>query len=185
MRSTIGARIMIPFARATTKITPMNETAFSRNADPAPAAAIGRPARPGPTARAKLNSMPLSADAAGRSSFLTSSGKTARQLGDSKASPADNAKASSGSGQTDPVRVSAANIRATPTIQLSVYRINLRRSTMSPMAPAGSAKMKNGKAEAVCVSATYIGPALSETISPAAPTLLHERANVRHNAREE
>src|SRR4029077_4142187 len=42
---------------------------------------------------------------------------------------------------------------------------------MSPMAPAGSAKTKNGKAEAVCVSATYIGPALSETMSQAAPTL--------------
>src|SRR5215469_11917251 len=42
---------------------------------------------------------------------------------------------------------------------------------MSPMAPAGSAKTKNGSAEAVCVSATKIGPALSEIMSQAAPTL--------------
>src|ERR1700722_9917939 len=42
---------------------------------------------------------------------------------------------------------------------------------MSPRAPAGSAKTKKGKADAVCVGATYMGPALSETISHAAPTL--------------
>src|SRR5438094_7475447 len=53
---------------------------------------ITKPASAGPTARAKLNSMPLSADAAGRSSFSTSSGRTARQVGVSNASPADSAK---------------------------------------------------------------------------------------------
>ena len=39
------------------------------------------------------------------------------------------------------------------------------------MAPAGRAKMKNGRELAVCVSATYKGPALSDTMSQAAPTL--------------
>src|SRR5260370_31337752 len=42
---------------------------------------------------------------------------------------------------------------------------------MSPRAPAGSAKTKKGKADAVCVRATYRVPALSETMSHAAPTL--------------
>ena len=38
------------------------------------------------------------------------------------------------------------------------------------MAPAGRARTKNGRAEAVCVRATYIGPPWSDTISQAAPT---------------
>src|SRR2546428_1114791 len=41
---------------------------------------------------------------------------------------------------------------------------------MSPIDPAGSARRKNGSVEAVWVSATYIGPAPSETMSHAAPT---------------
>jgi hypothetical protein len=45
-----------------------------------------------------------------------------------------------------------------------------RRSTMSPIAPVGSASTKNGSAAAVCMGATYIGPALSDTINQAAPT---------------
>src|SRR6266404_8118273 len=80
------------FQRATTRITPKKDKVFNRNAAPIPANAITKPASAGPTARAKLNSMPLSADAAGRSSFSTSSGKTARQVGVSNASPADSAK---------------------------------------------------------------------------------------------
>ena len=67
--------------------------------------------------------------------------------------------------------VITASTTATETIHNSVNRITLRRSTMSPMAPAGRARMKNGRADAVCVSATYAGPALSDTISHAAPTL--------------
>ena len=41
---------------------------------------------------------------------------------------------------------------------------------MSPIAPAGKASTKKGSADAVCVRATYIGPAFSDTISQAAPT---------------
>jgi hypothetical protein len=74
--------------------------------------------------------------------------------------------------------------RATQTIQLSVYRINLRRSTMSPMAPAGSAKMKNGKAEALCVSATH-RPSFERNHEPCSTHALHERAKGRHNARKD
>src|SRR5258708_35289416 len=74
-------------------------------------------------------------------------------------------------GDMVPVMVITASTTATTTIHISVNRMTLRRSTMSPMAPAGRAKIKNGRAEAVCVRATYIGPALSDTISHAAPTL--------------
>src|SRR6476660_10110601 len=42
---------------------------------------------------------------------------------------------------------------------------------MSPIAPAGNARMKNGSVDAVCVSATNVGPPPSETMSHAAPTL--------------
>src|SRR5579872_6580520 len=75
--------------RAITRITPKNESVLIRNAVPTPARAITPPASAGPTARAKLNSIPFRADAAARSSFSTNSGKTARQVGDSKASPAE------------------------------------------------------------------------------------------------
>src|ERR1700735_607766 len=55
-------------------------------------------------------------------------------------------------------------------IQDSVPRINLRRSTMSPMDPAGSARMKNGSAVAVWMSAICSGLLLSDVINHAAPT---------------
>ena len=143
------------------------------NAVPTPAAAMMMPAIAGPMARAKLNSMPLRAEADARSSFETSSGKTARQVGLSNASPAErpNVRISKSIGDMRPLIVTVARTMATPAIQTSVNKINLRRSTMSPMAPAGRAKMKNGRELAVCVSATYKGPALSDTMSQAAPTL--------------
>src|SRR5436189_1476523 len=161
------------FHRATSTITPAKDTTLRANAAPTPATAMITPASAGPTARAKLNSMPLSADAAARSSFLTISGRTARHVGVSIASPAEraNVRTSSSHGETRPMIVATASTVATPTIQNSVYRISRRRSTMSPMAPAGNAKTKNGRADAVCVSATYIGPAPSETMSHAAPTV--------------
>jgi hypothetical protein len=74
-------------------------------------------------------------------------------------------------GEMNPVITSAANATATNAIHISVKRISLRRSQMSPSAPAGNANKKKGNADAVWVSATYIGPAWSETINQAAPTL--------------
>src|SRR5579864_637554 len=161
------------FQRATTRITPRKDKVFDTNAAPIPAAAITKPASAGPTARARLNSMPLSADAAGRSSFRTNSGNTARQVGVSNASPADRAKVrmSSSTGDILPAMVSPARMVATRTIHVSVNKITLRRSTISPIAPAGSASRKNGNADAVWIRATYMGPALSDTINQAAPTL--------------
>ena len=132
------------FQRATTKITPINDIAFTTNAVPTPKAAMSTPARPGPIARARLNSIPLSADAASKSSFATSSGKTARHVGVSNASPADsaNVRASNSHGEINPVMTSAANAIATDAIQISVKRISLRRSQMSPSAPAGQSEQE-------------------------------------------
>src|SRR4029450_11218112 len=156
-----------------TMMTPTNDTTLAANAAPTPAAAMSAPARAGPTARAKLNSMPLRADAAGSSALLTSSGSTARQVGVSMASPAAsaNVSVSRSHGDITPAIVMMVKTTATTTIQASVYRISFRRGRISPYAPAGSARRKNGNVDAVCVSATKVGPAPSETMSHAAPTL--------------
>ena len=154
-------------------MTPMKESTFATNAAPIPTAAIREPASAGPTARARLNSIPLSAEADASSSFGTSSGRTARHVGVSNASPAEraNVSASNSHGVIWPVMVSTAITIATEAIHDSVNRISLRRSNMSPAEPAGRASRKNGSEEAVCVRAIYIGPAPSDTINHAAPTL--------------
>src|SRR5439155_20755540 len=120
------------FHRATSTITPTNDTTLSANAAPTPATAMITPASAGPTARAKLNSMPLSADADERSSFLTISGRMARHVGASIASPAEiaNVRPSSSLGDMKPAIVVTASTSATATIQNSVKRINFRRSTI-------------------------------------------------------
>src|ERR1700720_2364275 len=79
------------FHLATARMTPENDTKFTANAVATPAAAMIMPASAGPTARARLNSIPLSADAAAMSSLGTNSGRTARHVGVSKASPAERA----------------------------------------------------------------------------------------------
>lgn len=82
------------FHLATTRITPQNDMTFATKAVETPATAITMPAAAGPTALARLNSMPFKADAAAKSSLDTNSGRTARQVGVSKASPADKANVS-------------------------------------------------------------------------------------------
>src|SRR5260370_10106455 len=82
------------------RITPKKETTFATNAAATRAVAIRTPANAGPTARARLNSIPLSAEAASRSSFATNSGRTARHVGVSKASPAESANVSASRHQT-------------------------------------------------------------------------------------
>src|SRR5580693_3142727 len=79
------------FHFATTRMTPKKDATFATKAVATPAAAITTPARAGPTARARLNSIPFSADAAARSSLDTNSGRIALQVGVSNASPAESA----------------------------------------------------------------------------------------------
>jgi len=116
--------------------------------------------------------MPFRAMADINPSCGTTSGRTARQVGASSASPIDKAsvKRSSTKGVIKCSTVRTASTIATENIHISVVSISFRRSRMSPKAPAGSASRKNGNAEAVCVSATSSGPAPCETISHAAPT---------------
>ncbi len=107
-------------------------------------AAMTMPASAGPTARARLNSIPLSADAAARSSLGTNSGRIARHVGVSNASPAESANVNTSSSQGDmkPAMVKTARSRAMPIIHDSVKRISLRRSKISPAEPAGRASRK-------------------------------------------
>jgi hypothetical protein len=77
------------FHLATTRMTPKNDTKFVTKAAATPATDMIVPASAGPTARTRLNSIPLSAEAAARSSLGTNSGRIARQAGVSNASPAD------------------------------------------------------------------------------------------------
>src|SRR5579864_9291756 len=104
------------FHLATTTMTPKNDIKFVTNAAATPTADMITPARAGPTARARLNSIPFSADAAARSSLGTNSGSTARQAGVSNASPAERANVSTSSSQGDitPAMVRIARIKATP-----------------------------------------------------------------------
>src|SRR5580704_14928959 len=141
------------FHRATTRMTPKNDTKFATNAVATPATDMTMPARAGPTARARLNSIPLRADAAARSSLATSSGRIARHVGVSNASPAESANVNTSSSQGDikPPMVKLARSRATPIIHDSVARTNLRRSKISPAEPAGRASRRYGSEEAVWV----------------------------------
>src|ERR1700723_2037344 len=134
------------FHFATTKMTPQNDTKFATNAAATPAAAITTPASAGPTARARLNSIPFSADAGARSSLGTNSGRIARHVGVSNASPAESANVSTNSSQGDirPAMVSTESSRATPLIHDPVNKTSLRRSKMSPAEPAGRARRKEG-----------------------------------------
>src|SRR5438270_7923945 len=79
------------FHLAITRMTPTKDTRLATNAMVTPAAAMTIPARAGPTARARLNSIPFSADATARSSLDTNSGRIARHAGVSNASPAERA----------------------------------------------------------------------------------------------
>src|ERR1700688_2734743 len=134
------------FHLATTRMTPKNDTKFATKAAATPATDMIAPASAGPTARARLNSIPLSADAAARSSLGTNSGRIARQVGVSNASPAEsaNVSASSSHGDMTPMIVRTARSSATTIIHDSVNRTSLRRSTMSPAEPAGSDSRKYG-----------------------------------------
>src|ERR1700685_3406836 len=89
------------FHLATTRMTPENDTKFATKAVATPAAAMIMPASAGPTARARLNSIPFSADAATMSSLGTNSGRIARQAGVSNASPAESAKVNASNSQGD------------------------------------------------------------------------------------
>ena len=71
------------------------------------------------------------------------------------ASPSESASVSRSKshGVIVPANVTTVRTVATANIHVSVPRISLRRSKISPIEPAGSASRKNGKAEAVWINA--------------------------------
>src|SRR5258708_36949798 len=137
------------FHRATTTMTQKNDTKFATNAVATPATDMIMPASAGPTALARLNSTPLSAEAAARSSLGTNSGRIARHAGVSNASPAESANVSTKSihGDITPAIVKIARLNATPIIHDSVKRISLRRSRKCPAGARGEGRQKIGKEE--------------------------------------
>ena len=84
-----------------------------------------------------------------------------------------------------PVKVTTVRSTATANIHVSVPKINLRRSKMSPIEPAGSASRKNGKAEAVWINAIYNARLVSDGHEPSRAHRLHEVANVRDQIRDQ
>ena len=96
------------------------------------------------------------------------------------ASPSDrpNVSSSKSHGVIVPVSAATARTAAITNIHISVPRISLRRSKMSPIEPAGSANRKNGNAEAVWIRAIKTGRWVSEVISRGGPNTLHEGPNV-------
>src|ERR1700683_4087040 len=154
-----GGALLLPtglFHLETTRMTPKKDTKFATQAVATPATDMIVPASAGPTARARLNSIPLSAEAAARSSLGTNSGRIARHAGASNASPAESANVSTRSihGDITPAMVKIARSNATPIIHDSVKRISLRRSTISPAEPAGVDSRKYGKDAGGCGIAT-------------------------------
>jgi hypothetical protein len=137
---------------AMARITPTNDTAFSTNALPMPAAAIGRPERPGPTARAKLNSMPLRASAREsilrdklRENWVPSGGfdgvaKRERQGREEEPRRHDSSNCGGGQDYHD--------------CKHPCFRAEDQPAavTVLPMEPAERAKRKNGSAEAVWIN---------------------------------
>jgi hypothetical protein len=71
---------------------------------------------------------------------------------------------------TKPSIVSAPSMAAAASIQPCESNSSRRRSTISASAPAGSAKSRIGRLDAVWISATISGEADNEVISQAAPT---------------
>lgn len=138
-----------------------------------PAAATMRPPRAGPTARARLKLVPLSATAAESSERGTSSGTMACQAGAFMAAPRPRAKVKVNKthGVVPPTRLRIPSTVALTSSQPRVQSNSSRRSTMSASAPASSPTRNTGKLVAAYTKAIMVGEAVSEVINHAAPTL--------------
>src|SRR5579884_727754 len=114
------------------RITPKNETAFSRKAQPEPSVpqqmvAINNPPSAGPTARAMLNPAEFRATAAGNFEGGTRSGVRACHAGSfiTAPTPSKNVNTSKICGVTVCVKVITPNTVAAATMELCVNRRNL------------------------------------------------------------
>jgi hypothetical protein len=154
-------------------MTPTNEAALARKTAPGLVAATSTPPIAGPTARAMFMETPFKAAAWGISSRSTSSGWTACHEGRSTADPRPMPNVSASTVQMPIWCISVSAPRTAAQISMNNWlaSISLRRSKMSPIAPAGSPIRNVGSVVAVCTSETVSAVPPSETISHCAPTV--------------
>ena len=147
-------------------------TALTAKAATAPDVATMTPPMAGPTLRAMLKLMPLSATAAGKASGGTCSLTDDCQAGPISAMPVPTMKqkASRMLGVIRPSQASTVSAVA-PTSEIdSATMVTMRRSCMSAMAPAGIEISMIGSISAVCTSATLSAEEDICVIAQAAPT---------------
>ena len=134
-------RSLVPRIIASTTITARNDAAFRANAVDAPHAAITRPARNGPSARAALNCALLSVTAFSKVSRGTSSVTNDCQMGmlSPPASPATKASADNVSVVAEPLATRAnrasAQIACTTCASTSSNRRGYRSARLPPTRP--------------------------------------------------
>ncbi len=159
--------------------TATNDVAYSANVRPDPPTSTSTPPNAGPIARARLKPMPFRAIACTRSSRGTSSGASAPQAGAVIAEPMPIAKVSASRLHTviSPISVSAASSAAAVMVQVWVISRNRRRSTMSAIAPAGSASRHIGRMVAACTRLTVNGSGDRVVISQPAPVFCSQTPN--------
>src|SRR5262249_37246832 len=148
-------------------------TALSQNGAAIPMAAVIAPPNAGPTARLTFMPALLAAIADGRSVRGTSCATIACQTGAVSAptTPRRNVNASSTVGVTIFSHTSAATAVDSTVVAISTAINMRRRSTMSPSAPAGSAKRNIGKLVATWTSDTVSGSGSRPVMSQPAPAL--------------
>src|SRR5947199_1500933 len=151
---------------------PTHDNAFSANTSHTPTDATRTPAIAGPMAREMLMPMLFSAMADGSSSALTSSGTIAAHAGIVIAVPTPTAKVNASSPQGVVMSRAVSSASTPTTIRKYTWTAisSLRRSTISAIAPAGSASSITGRLSAASTSATIDGDDESEVINQPAPT---------------
>ena len=163
--------------RATAAITTRNVAALTKNVVLGPVAATSAPPSAGPTARARFMLTEPSAIACDRSAAGTSSGCSVCHVGAVHAWPAPtaNRSASSVHGVTTPACASTASNSAAASIHVCAISSNRRRSTRSPIAPAGIANSSTGSDAADWISDSSVAELVNDSISHWAPTVcIHE-----------
>ena len=162
------------------------------NATPGPVAATINPPSAGPTARAALNDIELSATASGTISRGTRSGTIAIHTGELKADPTPSSrpKASSSGGVITSARARPVMPSTEASMVHWVTRSTLRRFARSARAPEGSERNSRGSVVEAAMADTQTGEWVRSSMSQAAetdwknpPTLLNTDAIQRARKR--
>ena len=142
------------------------------NAAAIPAAATIKPPTAGPTLRAMLNPMLLSATAPGNSARGTMSPTDACHAGALNAAPQPirNVNSSSNHGVTRPSHVHTASATDTTSMKSCAASMTWRRSKLSAIAPATSDNSMIGSVADACTKATMSADCAIWIIIHEAPT---------------